>query len=146
MLPVRQVFLSGLQALFAIDTETPGCPRIVQDHDLTTVQAIFVQLLQTNRATLKFIVNDSTIAFLLATQQHRDLKVGGLSYEDDYLGNALAGVITSNRVEIRFHRDFSDEDVKRIWSRVLGIQEVARARLGRLFYQGRELSVGIQRT
>ncbi len=62
-----------------------------------------------------------------------------MSYEDDYRGNALAGLITSERVEIRFHRAFSDERVRSIWSRVLAIPEVARARPGTLYYQGREL-------
>ncbi len=64
----------------------------------------------------------------------------GLSYEDDYRGNALAGIITPDRVEIRFHRDFSDEHVKRIWSRVAERPDVARTGPGKLYYQGREIT------
>jgi hypothetical protein len=62
-----------------------------------------------------------------------------LSYEDDYRGNAVAGLITQERVEIRFHSAFSDERIRHVWSRVLLIPEIAAAGLGRLFYQGREI-------
>ena len=89
---------------------------------------------------MKFLLNDSAIAFFSASQQHRDMKVEGLSYEDDYRGNALAGVITPERVEIRFHQAFSDERVRNIWSRVMQIPQVANAGLGKVYYQGREIT------
>ena len=99
---------------------------------------IGAQLLEQNRS-LKFILNDGGILFFPASQQHRDTKFEGLSYEDNYRGNAVAGLICEQRVEIRFHSGFSDERIRNLWSRVLTIPEVARARLGPLYYQGREI-------
>jgi len=91
------------------------------------------------RQSLKFILNESGILFLPATQQHRDTKTDTLSYEDDYRGNAVAGVVTGARVEIRFHSAYSDERIRSLWSRVKAIPEVAKAGLGPLYYQGREI-------
>ncbi len=106
------------------------------------MRVVGIELLKGRQAKyegLKFIVNDAAIVFFPSTQQHRDVKAQGLSYEDDYRGNALAGLITAERVEIRFHRAFSDEHVKNLWSRAMTIPEIAKAGLGRLYYQGREI-------
>lgn len=98
------------------------------------MHVIGVELLKNKRDTLKFILNDRGIVFFPATQQHRDIKMPGLSYEDDDRGNALAGLVTPERVEIRFHGAFSDERVRGLWSRVLAISEIAHAGLGRVHY------------
>ena len=104
------------------------------------MHSIGAELLTEKGRFLKFILNDSAIVFFPGTQQHRDIKMAGLSYEDDYRGNAVAGLVTSGRVEIRFHSAFSDERLRSLWSRVLAVPEVARAGLGSVYYQGRELS------
>ena len=91
------------------------------------------------QGTLKFILNDRGICFFPATQQHRDIKSHGLSYEDDYRGNAVAGIVMSERVEIRFHKAFSDDRIRTIWRSVLSRPELAGVRLGQLYYQGREI-------
>lgn len=88
---------------------------------------------------LKFILNDIGIAFFPMGQQHRDMKVSGLSYEDDYRGNAVAGLIGAERVDIRFHSAFTDERIRGLWSRVKALPEVAAAGLGQLYYQGRRI-------
>lgn len=106
---------------------------------LSPMQTSGIELLLTQRANLKFILNDSGIAFFSAAVQHREMKTAGLSYEDDYRGNAVAGIVTPERVEIRFHRAFSDERIRHLWSRMLAVPEIAEARLGRLYYQGREI-------
>ena len=102
------------------------------------MRAIGVQLLETSK-NLKFILNENGILFFPTSQQHRDSKIDGLSYEDDYRGNAVAGLITLQHVEIRFHSEFSDERVRNLWLRVLAISEVAKAELGQIFYQGRAI-------
>jgi len=38
-------------------------------------------------------MNEESAAFFPVSQQHRDVKICGLSYEDDYRGNAFAGLI-----------------------------------------------------
>ena len=102
------------------------------------MRAIGVQLLE-NTKNLKFVLNENGILFFPTSQQHRDSKIDGLSYEDDYRGNAVAGLITFQHVEIRFHSAFSDDRIRNLWLRVLGISEVAKAELGPLYYQGREI-------
>ncbi len=103
------------------------------------MHVINADLLGHAQGTLKFILNDSGIYFFSATQQHRDAKSHGLSYEDDYRGNAVAGMVMPERVEIRFHKAFSDDHIRTIWRRALSSPELAGAKLGRLYYQGREI-------
>ena len=90
--------------------------------------------------TLKFVRNERAIAFFPDSTQHRDMKVQGLSYEDNYQGNAVAGLITNGRAEVRFHSAFSDERIRRLWSAALKCPELSEAGLGQLFYQGRLIS------
>lgn len=102
-----------------------------------------VQLIQRSAAqpgqTCKFILNDSAIVFFTTLQQHNSVKSHGLSYEDDYRGNALAGTFGSGKIDIRFHRDFSDEHVRNIWSRVCAQAELSFLKPWPAFYQGRKL-------
>ena len=103
------------------------------------MHVINANLLDQAQGTLKFILNDSGIYFFPATQQHRDTKSHGLNYEDDYRGNAVAGLVMPDHVEIRFHSAFSDDRIRSIWSRVLMIPEIPKTGLGKLYYQGREI-------
>jgi hypothetical protein len=89
--------------------------------------------------TIKFIMNEEAIAFFPVSQQHRDVKPEGLSYEDDYKGNALAGLIVSGKPEIRFHSAFSDERVRNLWHQLRSAQECAGLPLATPTYQGRAL-------
>ncbi len=100
---------------------------------------LFREALANKGASVKFILNDSAIVFLPVTQQHRDFKIHGVSYEDDYRGNAVAGLITAAGVEIRFHKAYSAERISLIWSKVKALLEPSDSRLNRLFYQGREV-------
>lgn len=65
--------------------------------------------LTANGPTVKFVMNECAIAFFSVSQQHRDVIPEGLSYEDDYRGNAVAGLIVSGKPEIRFHSAYSDD-------------------------------------
>jgi hypothetical protein len=103
------------------------------------MRIVGAELLKERKGSLKFIMNDSGIVLFPATQQHRDVKLSGLSYEDDYRGNAVAGLISENRVEIRFHSAFSDERIRCLWSRFVRIPAIASAQLGQLHYQGRTI-------
>jgi hypothetical protein len=103
------------------------------------MHVINADLLDHAPGTLKFILNDTGIVFFPATQQHRDTKSHGLTYEDDYRGNAVAGTVMPERVEIRFHQAFSDDRIRTLWRKALSLPELAKTRFGQLYYQGREM-------
>jgi hypothetical protein len=73
--------------------------------------------------------------------QHREIKAEGISYEDDYRGNALAAMLRRDAIEIRFHRDFSDAAVSRIVGQLLSVPALAALATARLTYQGRVLKI-----
>ena len=89
---------------------------------------------------IKFIMNERAIVFFPTSQQHRDMKCEGLSYEDDYLGNAIAGIFVGGKAEIRFHAAFSDDRVRSIWQCLRETPECSALKLGNPTYQGREIS------
>lgn len=97
------------------------------------------QALTSKGTCVKFLLGDSAILFFPVTQQHRDIKSHGLSYEDDYKGNALAGLVTPNGAEIRFHKAYPVERIRAIWSKLRALPEFADARLSRVVYQGQEI-------
>ena len=102
------------------------------------MNVIGAKLLQQAKSA-KFVLNESGIMFFPTAQQHRDVKTTGLSYEDDYRGNAVAGLVTPDHVEIRFHNAFSDERIASLWPKVLKLLEVAGTGFGQLYYQGRQI-------
>ena len=67
---------------------------------------------------VKCVVNSNAAVFFPGSVQHRDVKREGVSYEDDYQGNAMAAVIKPNKIEVRFHsglfRRDGEEDIFRI--------------------------------
>ncbi len=95
------------------------------------------ETLASQGASVKFLLSDTTVVFFPLAVQHRDCKSHGLSYEDDYKGNALAGLVTAEGAQIRYHQAYSDERVRAIWLRLRRLPEFADARLGRVSYQGR---------
>lgn len=103
------------------------------------MKVINAELLAQNLPGLKFILNESGVLFFPAAQQHRDVKAHALTYEDDYHGNAVAGIVASGRVDIRFHQAFSIERIRAVWSRLKASPEFAGRELGKLYYQGREI-------
>jgi len=97
------------------------------------------QALAGKGSTVKFILNDSAIVFLPVKHQHRDVKSHGLSYEDEYRGNALAGLVTPTGVEVRYHQAYSEERIRAIWTKLRALPDFADARLSRVLYQGKEI-------
>jgi hypothetical protein len=90
--------------------------------------------------TVKFILGDNSIVFFSAAHQHRDIKSHGLSYEDDYRGNALAGSVTADRIEIHFHKSYSDNRIGTIWKRLSCSTLLSHERLKSVYYQGRNIT------
>ncbi len=88
----------------------------------------------------KVVLNASGAAFFPGKTEHRTVKPTGLSYEDDYKGNALAAIITEGRIEIRNHRDFSVERVTRIIQALLSDPELHCLQGFSVQYRGEKLT------
>jgi len=67
----------------------------------------------------KAVFNENGILIFPASTQHNTMKADGISYEDDYKGNALAVVFDAMKFKIRFHSAFPQERVIRILKELL---------------------------
>jgi hypothetical protein len=87
----------------------------------------------------KCVLNENGLVFFPASQQHKSVKASGISYEDDYLGNALAAMVKPGCLEVRYHRDFSDDRVRSLWSLILAEPGLSILHQWKIWYQGREI-------
>jgi hypothetical protein len=87
----------------------------------------------------KCIFNDEAIAFFPVSKQHKEVKTYGLSYEDDYQGNALAAMVKPGMVEIRFHKAFTDAQIRLIWNQITAHPDAAFLQGWKVTYQGRDV-------
>ncbi len=85
--------------------------------------------------------NDAGAIFFSADVQHRHQKAPGISYEEEYGGNALAAMLAPGRIEIRYHERFSDARVAQIVRTLLDEPRLAFMRGWQVTYQGRTLPV-----
>ena len=89
----------------------------------------------------KMVCNEQGAIFFPANLQHREQKVENVSYEDEYVGNAVAAMLAPHSIEIRYHRDFTDERIRRVVSGLLAEPRLAFMRGWRVTYQGRDVRV-----
>ncbi len=76
----------------------------------------------------KLVFNHCGFIAFPTSRQHNTMKAEGISYEDNYVGNAMAAILKPGAIEVRFHRDFSDQDVGLILTRLM--KTTALATLG----------------
>jgi hypothetical protein len=88
---------------------------------------------------VKCVLHSSAAVFFPGAIQHRDVKREGVSYEDDYRGNAMAATLTPGMIDVRFHQAFTDGAVREIFDRLLGLPAMEWARGFTVRYQGRVL-------
>ncbi|MFO0834692.1 MAG: hypothetical protein U0638_06965 [Phycisphaerales bacterium] len=89
----------------------------------------------------KMVFNAAGVVFLPVKQQHRDHKAEGISYEDDYKGNAMAAMLAPESIEIRRHSAFSDVQVVMIIASLWHDDRLAPLRGWKVTYQGRPLAI-----
>ena len=89
----------------------------------------------------KVVFNENGVLFFPATQEHRDHKAEGISYEDDYRGNALAAMLSPGKMDIRFHEKFSDERVRLIVEALIKHDDLEFMRNWSFTYQGRGIRI-----
>jgi len=87
----------------------------------------------------KAVLNETGILIFPASTQHATMKADGISYEDDYKGNALAAVFDARKFEIRWHSEFSEERV-RLLLKIFGASpELSFLRAQSVTYQGKTI-------
>lgn len=89
----------------------------------------------------KMVFNANGAIFFPVATQHRDQSGPGIRYADDYKGNALAAMLSPGKIEVRYHRDYSDQQVAEIIASILADPRLAALHSSRVTYQGRELSL-----
>jgi hypothetical protein len=87
----------------------------------------------------KAVLNDAGMILFPVTREHRDTTAEGLSYKDDYKGNALAAMLMPGKIEIRYHARFSDVRVTKLLERLLSEEALEALRGWEVTYQGRVL-------
>lgn len=97
--------------------------------------------LKNKEFVFKGIANDQAVVFFSSTLKHRDVKLEGLSYENDD-GNALAVTVFPRRMEVRSHRSFEPTRVRTIFRELLRDPQMAWGADHSVSYQGRDLIQG----
>lgn len=89
----------------------------------------------------KMVFNGHGAIVFSAKRQHREVKAEGISYEDDYRGNALAAMLRRDAIEICFHRSYDDAAVARIVRLLLAMPALSCLARAQVTYQGRLLTI-----
>jgi hypothetical protein len=89
----------------------------------------------------KMVINERGAVFGPVSTQHRDLTAEGVSYADNYKGNAVAAMLAPGKIEVRFHKAFTDEDVARLIRALSAEPNLGFIREWRVTYQGRALNI-----
>lgn len=76
--------------------------------------AMIAELAEESHFQAKMVFNDRGAIFLSVRDEHRFHEAAGISYEDNYKGNALAAMLGPGTIEIRYHEGFTDRRVARI--------------------------------
>lgn len=87
----------------------------------------------------KMVLNERGAILFGVSREHREMKAEGISYEDNYRGNALAAMLAPGLVEIRYHAGFTDGAVERLIANLLAREELSRMSEWRVTYQGRPI-------
>ncbi len=87
----------------------------------------------------KMVFNANGAIMFPVSQEHRDQKAPGISYEDGYQGNALAAMLAPGKIEIRGHKDFSNSRVFDVVSLLLARPELACLKDWAVVYRGQEV-------
>jgi hypothetical protein len=87
----------------------------------------------------KLLANDNGVVLFPRNMQHRDAGQPGIKYDDESRGNALAAMVRPGRIELRFHKQFSDDRVRTLMRRIISLPELDFAKSFAVTYQGRTL-------
>lgn len=57
--------------------------------------SVLISLAEKGEFSAKMVFNERGAIFFQTKMQHREQKTEGISYEDDYAGNALAAIVSA---------------------------------------------------
>ncbi len=89
----------------------------------------------------KMVINANGAVFGPVSTQHRELRAEGITYADEYKGNALAAMLAPGSIELRFHASFTDAQVAELIRALSNEPELSFLARWRVTYQGRVLDV-----
>lgn len=67
----------------------------------------------------KMVLNANGAILFPVAAQHRDQSGPGIRYADDHMGNALAAMLSPGKIEVRYHSNYSDQQVAEIIASIL---------------------------
>ena len=85
------------------------------------------------------VFNTKGAIFFPVSQEHRDMTGPEIRYRDNYLGNAMAAMLAPEKIEIRFHQGFKDDQVTRIIQTLKEQPAISFQTNWQVTYQGRKL-------
>lgn len=89
----------------------------------------------------KMVFNAHGVIFFPVTQEHRNQSGPNIRYADDYKGNALAAMISPGKIDVRYHRDYTDAQVTEILTNLLAHSSCDFLHPIQATYQGRPLQI-----
>jgi hypothetical protein len=101
-----------------------------------------LSLVKEDHFSAKMVCNERGAIFFPVNQQHCDQKAEGISCKENYKGNALAAILAPGKIEIRYHRQFSDNPVASITASLMAQLRLSFMKGWQVTYQGQALSVG----
>lgn len=100
---------------------------------------IALALADGSQTSAKAVLNASGAIFFPVQEQHRDQRASGISYEDDYRGNALAAILDNQQIQVRYHEAYSEARVASVLKALAQHPNLQFLRAWQLIYQGREV-------
>jgi hypothetical protein len=101
---------------------------------------LLANLVSQGRFSAKMVFNQNGALIFPAAEEHRHHKIAGISYEDNYEGNALAALLSPGKIDVRFHAKFTASQVSAIVLALLIEPELSLMRGWTPRYQGRTIS------
>lgn len=98
---------------------------------------ILLPTIKRDRYFLKCLINATDAVFFSGTALHRNVKMAGVSYEEDSQGNAIAVTIADGIIDVRWHDKFTDSTVTAIFCELLADPQMAPIAGFKIRYQGR---------
>lgn len=87
----------------------------------------------------KMVLNAYGVIIFSVHQEHRTQTAAQISYEDNYKGNAMAAMLAPNKIEIRYHKAFTDAQVTAIITQLKEHPDLDFMTDWNVTYQGRSI-------